>query len=378
MPFGSFYKGKKVLVTGDTGFKGSWLASWLTLLGAETYGLGLEPDTKPSLFKILRLDKQIKHTVLDIRDGAKLYRYIRKVRPDVVFHLAAQAIVRLSYQIPIETLNTNFMGTANLLYAIQKAGYTTRKPCAIVVVTSDKCYENMEMSRPYCEDDRVGGHDIYSASKGAVELLVSSWRRSFFELSDDSAQSVFMASCRAGNVIGGGDWAMDRIVPDCIKSLISNKPIQIRNPQSIRPWQNVLEPLSGYLLVGALLGQNQKDKKFCCSAWNFGPGEESERRVQELCDAIIRYWGSGSAVHVPTNDNKHEARWLKLSTDKAKQLLKWRPVWDFEKAVEQTVSWYRLANECNYDSQEMSLKMRSKIELFIGDAAKKSIPWATS
>lgn len=377
MPFSDFYRGKKVLVTGDTGFKGSWIACWLTTLGAKTYGIGLAPETVPSLFEILQLAKLLKHTFLDIRDAEKLNDYIKEIKPDIVFHLAAQAIVRLSYKIPIETLTTNFIGTAHILHAIQKAGYTAEKPCALVVVTSDKCYENLETSRAYCEEDKMGGHDIYSVSKGAVELLVSSWRRSFFMPFDGSTPAVYMASCRAGNVIGGGDWTPDRIVPDCIKSLICNMPITIRNPESIRPWQHVLEPLSGYLLVGALLGGNTNDKKSYCTAWNFGPGEESERSVKELCDAIIRYWGSGSVVPIPTDDTMHEARYLKLSIDKAKRYLKWRPVWDFNKAVEQTVSWYRTANEYKSDSQSMQRMLLSQIELFIGDAVKKKVPWAT-
>lgn len=378
MPFKSFYDSKKVLVTGDTGFKGSWLVTWLMQLGAEVHGFGLLPNTDPSLFEILRLEKEINHRILDIRDPEKVQQCIKDIRPDVVFHLAAQSLVRLSYSIPLETLDTNFMGMANLLDAIGKAGYTSANPCVVVVITSDKCYENRETYNAYREEDQMGGHDIYSVSKGAVELLVSSWRRSFFTPSDGSSPAILTATCRAGNVIGGGDWAADRVVADSIKMLVRGEPIRVRNPNSIRPWQHVQEPLSGYLHVGAVLGTDREKRSEYLTAWNFGPGRDSERTVGELCDVIVRHWDGGSWEHTPEESALHEAQFLKLSIDKAWHYLGWHPVWDFDKAVEQTVLWYRLAHDCSYDSETMLQKTRAQIEQYMNDAASQSLEWTRS
>ncbi len=375
MAFNSFYRGKKVLVTGDTGFKGSWLVSWLLQLGADVYGLGLEPQTQPSLFEILQLKERINHTTLDIRNAEKQRKYIDKIKPDVIFHLAAQALVRLSYEIPLETLDTNFMGTANLLHAIEEAKYSTEGPCVLVVITSDKCYENREVDEPYSEIDRMGGHDIYSASKGATELLVSSWRRSFFQSSNGSAPHVLMASCRAGNVIGGGDWSKDRIMVDSIQALVNNKNIRVRNPDSVRPWQHVQEPLSGYLQVGAELGSNLNDWKKYATSWNFGPGSDSEQTVGKLCDRIISSWGTGSWEHLSQENAAHEAKLLRLSVDKAKKHLEWQGVWDFEKTIEETVLWYKLAYESNYGHKVMFDKTQSQIEEYTNDAVLKSLRW---
>jgi CDP-glucose 4,6-dehydratase len=374
-PFGSFYKGKKVLITGDTGFKGSWLACWLNQLGADVYGFGLAPSTIPSLFEVLHLDGRIRHFTLDIRDAEKVQNYISDLRPDIVFHLAAQPLVRLSWNFPLETLHTNFLGTANLLYAIGHVGYTADNFCAIVVITSDKCYENQETKQAYREGDPMGGADIYSVSKGATELLVSAWHRSFFSTKQNSFQPIMMASCRAGNVIGGGDWSLDRIVPDGIKALVNNEPIRVRNPNSIRPWQHVLEPLSGYLQVGAFLCANREVKDGFRNTWNFGPGEESERSVGELCDAIIRYWGSGIWEQVHEENAPHESKFLKLDIKKAADSLGWRPVWELESAVEKTVVWYSLANRCKYDADTMLSATIDQIQQYTYEAGLKSLRW---
>jgi len=376
MPFDNFYENRRVLVTGSTGFKGSWLSLWLKMLGADVYGIGLEPNTSPSLFSILQIEDQIEQRILDIRDAKSLRDFVGDLRPDVVFHLAAQALVRRSYETPLDTLASNFMGTANLLQAIGHAGYSTDNPCSAVIVTSDKCYENRETHQAYREEDPVGGHDIYSMSKGAVELLVSSWRRSFFTPNDGEHPAVLMASCRAGNVIGGGDWAADRIVADCVRSLVGGQPIRVRNPLSIRPWQHVLEPLSGYLQVGALLGAHSgTEGEAYRTAWNFGPGRDSERTVGELCDEIVDNWGSGSWQHIPERRPAPESKSLKLAIDKARHYLNWTPVWDFKKAIRQTVGWYRSAYEAEYDSARTLSKTRMQIEQFTHDASARSLPW---
>jgi CDP-glucose 4,6-dehydratase len=373
MPFHSFYAGKRVLVTGDTGFKGAWLASWLKDLGADVHGLGLEPGTDPALFTILRLAERVQHTTLDIRHAEDLRRYIGNLRPDVVFHLAAQAIVRLSYQVPLETLETNVMGTANLLYAIGAAGYTPKRPCTVVAITSDKCYENRESYYAYREEDPMGGHDVYSMSKGAAELVVASWRRAFY--SRLPGTPVRLASCRAGNVIGGGDWAPDRVVADAMRAMARGEPIPVRNPRSIRPWQHVLEPLSGYLQVGAELGRRGAEARQCETAWNFGPGRSSERTVGDLCDAVVHHWGGGSWVHTPEPNATHEAVHLKLSIDKAAHYLGWQPAWEFDATVRQTVAWYRAAHDCRYDTDTMRRKTHEQIQEYMRDAAAQSLRW---
>jgi CDP-glucose 4,6-dehydratase len=377
MPFHSFYKGKKVLVTGDTGFKGSWLSLWLLTLGADVHGVALEPSTDPALFDLLSLRERIHHTTLDIRDPQRLERHVKEIRPEIVFHLAAQAIVRHSYSIPLETLETNILGTANLLQAITKTEYSPQSPCHVVVITSDKCYENRETSHAYREDDRLGGHDPYSCSKAAAELVVSSWRRSFFRSPQaETAPAVSVATCRAGNVIGGGDWSPDRIVVDAIRALSARKPIQVRNPLSVRPWQHVLEPLSGYLQVGSLLGHPSDSGAASDTAWNFGPGREAEKTVGELCDSIIRFWGSGEWHSAAESQPVHEARFLKLAIDKASHHLGWKPVWDFDTTVEKTVSWYRTAEQTRYESKSLLKTTESQIHDYQRDATNQSIPWA--
>lgn len=374
MPFGDFYRNKKVLITGHTGFKGSWLASWLDILGAEIYGVALEPNTDPALFTILRLDERLNHCILDIREPQPLAKHIANIRPDLVFHLAAQPLVRLSYETPLETIDTNVMGTAHVLNAIDHAGYGPERPCGVVVITSDKCYENRETYAAYREDEPMGGHDIYSSSKGMAELLVASWRRSFHTNAKD-APAVRLASCRAGNVIGGGDWSPDRIMVDAIHALVNGEAIPVRNPLSVRPWQHVLEPLSGYLQIGAALMADDETPDIC-SAWNFGPGRESERTVAELCDAVVAAWGQGTWTHSLDTEAVHEARFLKLAIDKAWHFLNWQPVWDFQATITETVSWYKLAYQCGFATAKMREKTREQVTQYARKASAKGLPWA--
>lgn len=333
------YRGKRVFLTGHTGFKGGWLALWLRELGAEVFGYALAPDTSPALFKVAKVANACRQsTIADVRDAAALDRALAEAQPDFAFHLAAQPLVRLSYEDPIGTVETNIVGTARLLDALRRRA----RACAVVVVTSDKCYENREWSYGYREDDPMGGHDVYSMSKGASELLVSSFRRSFFPPAKLAAHGVALASARAGNVVGGGDWAKDRIMPDCISALAAGRSIQVRNPQSVRPWQHVLEPLGGYLLLGARLasvGTANPDR--FCEAWNFGPRVESARPVREVVEAVIRAWGAGSWQDRRDSHAPHEAGLLRLSIEKAHARLGWSPRWDFEQTINATVAWYR-------------------------------------
>ena len=332
----SIYSGKRVLVTGHTGFKGAWLCEWLLGLGAEVHGLAL-PALKPSLFFALELDLRMKHIIQDVRDASALECAIRELRPDFIFHLAAQALVRVSYREPVPTFATNALGTVHLLEAVRLANL----PCTIVVVTTDKCYENDAAARSFKESDQLGGHDPYSASKAAAEIIVASYRDSFFAHGTDIA----LASARAGNVIGGGDWAGDRIVPDCIRALSAGKPIPVRNPAFTRPWQHVLEPLGGYLLLGAKLEEARQKKSAeeiarFAQAFNFGPEPDANRTVRELVEEVMRHW-PGRWEQVQQEKHLKEAPLLSLSIDKAKETLGWHPRWNFAETVHQTVSWYR-------------------------------------
>ncbi|WP_117882551.1 CDP-glucose 4,6-dehydratase [Aureibaculum luteum] len=337
LDFQNTYRGKKVLVTGNTGFKGSWLSQWLLLLNAEVFGYALEPPTTPSLFNQLQLNKHSNHNRNDVRDLESLKKCIKEIKPDIIFHLAAQSLVRESYDNPIETLETNINGTANVLEAVRQLGLSTN----IVVITSDKCYENKEWIHGYRENDPMGGYDPYSMSKGAAELVVSSWRRSFFNINDYNNHGVKVASARAGNVIGGGDWADDRIVPDCMRSLQKNEEIFVRNPLATRPWQHVLESLGGYLVLGnRLLNLDDKDLDTYCSGFNFGPLSASNKTVEVLVKEILENWGRGSWTY-KKEDARHEAFLLNLSIDKAYHLLNWQPVWNFKTTVKNTAEWYK-------------------------------------
>lgn len=324
----STYKNKRILITGHTGFKGSWLSLWLKKLGATVLGYSLEPPTKPSLFELLNLSKQIDSVIADIRDDRKLKSIFQEFRPEIVFHLAAQPLVRLSYSEPKLTFETNIIGTINLFEAVKN----TSSVKAVVNITSDKCYENLEKDISYTEEDRFGGYDPYSASKGCAELVTSSYRNSFFKSS-----GVALASARAGNVIGGGDWAMDRLLPDCIRSILEKKPILIRNPNAIRPWQHVLEPLSGYLLLGERL---LTDGKKYAEGWNLGPEKNDARTVENIVKMLCEKWG-GASFTIDNGDHLHEAHYLKLDCSKAKNKLGWTPKWNIETAIEKLVEWYK-------------------------------------
>lgn len=328
--FNSIYKNKKVFLTGHTGFKGSWLAIWLTQLGAKVCGYSLEPNTTPSMFEELHIAEKIEKSVIsDILDVEKLEKTMREFEPDIVFHLAAQPLVRLSYSEPVITYQTNVIGTLNVLEAARKIPSVK----AFVNVTTDKCYENKEVKRGYTEDDPMGGYDMYSSSKGCVEIMSSSYRRSFLQEENTYA----MATARAGNVIGGGDWALDRLIPDCIRGINKGIDIEIRNPIAVRPWQHVLEPLSGYLLLGEKL--LTEGKKFA-DGFNFGPDEESVLTVAEVAKKLTELYGRGRVV-VGEKSPLHEAGLLMLNIEKAKKVLGWTPSYSAHQALEKTVEWYK-------------------------------------
>lgn len=327
----NLYKEKKVFITGHTGFKGAWLTFLLKELGADVAGYALKPADGPNHFSLLNLKSKIKHITGDVRDGKKLQAEIHDFQPEMVFHLAAQPLVKLSYNEPVETFSTNIMGSVNLLEAVRKCESVR----SLVFITSDKCYENVEWIWGYRENDRVGGHDPYSASKGAAEIVYSAYERSYF----NSRADLGTATARAGNVIGGGDWAADRIIPDCIRAIESGKAIELRNPKATRPWQHVLEPLSGYLLLGAKL---YTDPEKYSGAWNFGPSTAEVRTVLDVSERIIQILGKGRIEITGTPDQHHEANLLQLNCDKAHQLLNWYPRWHVEETLEATADWYKV------------------------------------
>jgi CDP-glucose 4,6-dehydratase len=335
-PWLNLYSGKRVLVTGHTGFKGAWLCEWLLGLGAEVHGLALAP-LNPSLFESLKLASRLKHNIVDIRHAEALTAKIQEIRPEIIFHLAAQALVRVSYREPVLTFDTNAIGTANVLEAVR----VSNLPCSVVVITTDKCYENDGRPRNFKESDPLGGHDPYSASKAAAEIVVASYRDSFFSHGTD----VALASARAGNVVGGGDWAEDRLVPDCIRALTIGQPIPVRNPAFTRPWQHVLEPLGGYLLLGAKLEEARTKKDATeiaryAQAFNFGPNPDANRSVQNLVEEVLKHW-YGSWEQISQEQHLKEAPLLSLAIDKAKETLDWQPRWDFAETIKQAVLWYR-------------------------------------
>jgi CDP-glucose 4,6-dehydratase len=404
MNFQDTFKSRRVLVTGDTGFKGSWLCEWLLAEGAEVYGLGLAPNTEPALFDQLDLANRIHHSELDIRDAEALRDYVAKVDPEIVLHLAAQPLVRLSYDIPVETYATNVMGTVHLLDAIRHLSKglgvkgnvsgikhppltthhpspnthhpspTTHNPIAVICVTTDKCYENKEWLHSYREEDPMGGHDPYSSSKGACEIAIQSFRKSYFN--DPLKCGVAVASARAGNVIGGGDWALDRIVPDCVRALQAGEAIPVRNKVATRPWQHVLEPLSGYLLLAAELwrglnGQAPIQANFecneLCGSFNFGPTLKSNRPVSELVTEVIKHW-PGDWLDQSDPEAVHEASLLNLSIDKAHHMLDWQPRWNFAETIEETVKWYRAIEQ---DPKQAATRTKDQIAAYTMAMADK-------
>lgn len=335
------YTGKKVLITGHTGFKGSWLSQWLLKLNAEVYGYSINIPTEPSLFEQLNLKELIFHKEGDIRDFERLKNYIEVIKPDFIFHLAAQSIVGESYRNPIYTVETNVIGTANLLEVVRQLGLQTN----IITISSDKCYENQEWLFGYRENDPMGGYDPYSASKGAMEIIVSSWRRSFFNPENYKSHGVKLASVRAGNVIGGGDWADNRIIPDCFRHLFKNEPIELRNPTAMRPWQHVMEPLGGYLLLGGKLQSvNGEEILKYCDDFNFGPLISSNQSVGTLVEQILDLWGTRKESKTK-KASFHEAALLNLSISKAYHILNWHPVWNFKTTVSKTFEWYKAYSE---------------------------------
>lgn len=355
--FNNIYHGKRVLVTGHTGFKGSWLSLWLQELGSDVIGMALSPDSQPNHWNILGLE--IDEHLIDIRDNIKVQQAFHNVQPEIVFHLAAQPLVRRSYQKPLETWGTNVMGTANVLEACRH----TKSVRAIVVITTDKCYENLESTRGYCENDRLGGHDPYSASKAGSELVAASYRNAFF----NTDKSPFLATARAGNVIGGGDWSQDRLVPDLIRAVTQHEPLEIRSPYATRPWQHVLESLSGYLLLGSRLlnGENSY-----AEAWNFGPANEGNRTVSDVLNKLNSFWPS-ICWHFSETPQPHETMLLCLDSTKAHNRLQWQPVWNFETAIEKTADWYRASLESG------EVISRQQLIDYATHAAKIKATWAS-
>jgi CDP-glucose 4,6-dehydratase len=368
--FRSIFKGKKVFVTGHTGFKGSWLCEWLLLLGAEVTGFSLPAPTRPALFEQLALANRLHHLTGDVRDPQMLEKAIETAQPDFVFHLAAQAIVRESYLHPFDTFEVNTMGTARLLDALRGI----KKPCAAVFITTDKCYENREWIHGYREEDPLGGHDPYSASKAGAEMVIHSYRRSFF-----GSHPVKIASARAGNVIGGGDWAADRIVPDCIRALRKGEAIPVRNKLATRPWQHVLEPLSGYLWLAASLAHPELASSaplLLSSAFNFGPGHDANRTVADLVVEVLKHW-PGRWEDRSDPNALHEAKLLQLSTDKAHALLGWSSVWKFSTTIEKTIAWYQTVG-MQHDAAKAANLTASQINNYTIDAAAGGVRWAAN
>lgn len=349
-----FWQGKRVFVTGHTGFKGSWLCLWLQSMGAEVTGFALPPPTDPSLYEAAAVAHNMHSHLGDIRQGDELARVLAESRPDVVFHLAAQPLVRHSYTHPVETYSTNVMGTVNLLEAVRQAPSVH----SVVIVTSDKCYENREWPWGYREIDPMGGYDPYSNSKGCAELVVSAYRSSYFNPANYQEHRVALASARAGNVIGGGDWAADRLVPDIIRAVSAGRPVRIRNPHAIRPWQHVLEPLSGYLLLAQRL--YEQGTAFA-QGWNFGPADDDAQPVSWIVKHVTTLWGDGARWELEGGEHVHEANYLRLDCSKARAELQWQPKWRLGQALERTVEWYR-ANGSGADMRQISL---SQIEAYL-------------
>ncbi|MDD3886005.1 MAG: CDP-glucose 4,6-dehydratase [Victivallaceae bacterium] len=359
--FKDIYRNKRVLVTGHTGFKGSWLTVWLRELGAEVCGVALPMPEELNHLRLL--NPQFRSEMLDIRDLAGLKKVFSDFRPDAVFHLAAQPLVRLSYQEPVATFEANVMGTVNVLEACR----TTESVRAVVAITSDKCYENREWLWGYRENEPMGGYDPYSASKGCSELVISSYRRSFFNNGDFGVKThALLASGRAGNVIGGGDWAADRLVPDIMKAASCGRAVTIRSPKSTRPWQHVLEPLSGYLALGQKLLEGKPE---FADGWNFGPADDGVVTVEDAAAELAKAWSDIRIVIDPPKDAPHEAALLRLDCSKARQLLAWHGVWSAREAFGRTAEWYRRFY------QEKQLNTAADLNAYVGDAAKRGLAW---
>ena len=372
---GSIFKGKNVLVTGHTGFKGAWLSEWLLMLDAKVTGYSID-EQDPSLFHQLRLSVRLDDRRGDVRDLQRLHALIDELEPEFIFHLAAQPLVRQSYSDPVGTFTTNVTGSIHLMEAVRRASHR----CAVVMVTTDKCYENQEWVHGYRESDPMGGHDPYSASKGAAELAINAYRRSFFPVLASEFR-VALASARAGNVLGGCDWATDRIVPDSIRALRRGEVIAVRNKAATRPWQHVLEPLSGYLSLAAelwtCLGEDSGPTRRAeiCSAFNFGPQPASTRSVEDLVMEVLKHWpGQWSDLSDP--EAPHEASLLNLAIDKAFHLLRWRPVWNFEEGVAATIWLYKQSTVNNADPQYLLDCTRKQIDSYTRAATVEGLPWA--
>ena len=331
----SFWCNKKVFLTGHTGFKGSWISLWLQQLGAELTGYALKPPTNPSLFEVANVAQGMRSIIGDIRDNSKLINTMREASPDIVIHMAAQPLVRRSYVDPIETYSTNVMGTVHILEAVRQ----TPSVRAMINVTSDKCYENKEWVWGYREFEPMGGFDPYSNSKGCAELVTSAYRNSFFNpVKFNSEHHVALATARAGNVIGGGDWAEDRLIPDILRAISDGLPVIIRNPNAIRPWQHVLEPLSGYLLLAQKL---YEEGIAYAEAWNFGPNDDDSKPVKWIAEHLTHHWGDGASWQLDQSNHPHEAHFLKLDCSKAKMRLNWFPRWDLMHSLEMIIDWQR-------------------------------------
>ena len=342
-----FWRGKRVFITGHTGFKGSWLSLWLQQMGAHVVGYSLAPPTNPSLFDVARVGEGIISLIADIRDFSMLSAAVTKYRPEIIFHMAAQPLVRLSYEQPVETYATNVMGTVHLFETIRRTGGVR----VVVNITSDKCYANQEWVWGYRENEPMGGYDPYSSSKGCAEIVTTAYRDSFFSLADYARHGVALASARAGNVIGGGDWAADRLIPDIMRAFLAGNRVVIRNPRAIRPWQHVLEPLSGYLMLAEALWHGGAD---FAEAWNFGPDESDARPVLWVMEKIAAAWGRSGAWIVDEGDNHHEATYLKLDSSKARARLGWRPRWSLDRALHAVNEWY-MTHQAGKDVAQLTI-----------------------
>lgn len=354
----AFWRGRRVLITGHTGFKGGWLSLWLARLGAQVFGYALPPSTDPNLYALANVADAVESTFGDVRDAEALTRTLHEAQPEIVIHMAAQALVRASYADPAGTYATNVMGTVHLLEAVRQIGGVR----AVVNVTSDKCYENREWLWAYREGEPLGGHDPYSSSKACAELVTAAWRNSYFSPQRHAEHGTALASARAGNVIGGGDWADDRLIPDILRAFDAGEPVAIRNPGAIRPWQHVLEPLSGYLLLAQRLVE---DGPAHAEAWNFGPAETDARPVQWIVERLTRAWGDGASWRLDTDPQPHEAQCLKLDCAKANARLGWRPRWPLERALDAVVEWHH----AYLRREDMRAVCLRQIDEYVGAAA---------